>query len=366
MMGREMADVVLVHDYLTQRGGAERVVLTLTRAFEGSPLHTSLYDPQSTFPEFRAVEVRPLPLNAFRLLRAHHRLALPLLAPAFSRLRIGADFVVCSSSGWAHGTRVEGRKIVYCHTPARWLYQEERYLRGRPRAVRVAARALRAPLVRWDRRAAASADIYLANSTVVAERIATVYGREAEVLPPPPAVTPDGEHQLVEGLEPGFVLCVSRLLSYKNVDAVVRAFAQLPKEQLVVAGSGPDEPQLKSIAGPNVAFTGRVDDSELRWLYANSVGLVAASHEDFGLTPLEAGTFGRPVAALRWGGFLDTVVEGTNGVHFATPSPGAVAKAVRSLLEERWDAQEIRASVERFSERRFIERIRAIVGAIRD
>jgi glycosyltransferase involved in cell wall biosynthesis len=358
-----MADVALVHDYLTQSGGAERVVLTLTRAFPAAPLHTSLYEPESTFPDFGAVDVRPLPLNALRPLRTHHRLALPLLAPAFSRLRIRAGVVVCSSSGWAHGTRVEGRKIVYCHTPARWLYQEERYLRGRPRVVRVAARALRAPLVHWDRRAAASADLYLANSSVVAERIADIYGRDAEVLPPPPAVTPSGEDLPVDGLTPGFVLCVSRLLPYKNVDAVVQAFARLPKEQLVVAGGGPDESALKTIAGPNVSFTGRVDDPKLRWLYANCAGLVAASHEDFGLTPLEAGTFGKPVATLRWGGFLDTVVEGTNGIYFAAPTPDAVAEAVRILLQERWNADTIRASAERFSERRFIERIRAVVEA---
>lgn len=356
------SSVSLVHDYLTQRGGAERVALTLTRAFPGAPLHTSLYEPKSTFPEFGAVDVRPLPLNALPPLRAHHRLALPLLAPAFSRLRI-RGIAVCSSSGWAHGARAEGRKIVYCHTPARWLYQEERYLRGRPHAVRVAARALRAPLVRWDGRAAASADVYLANSTVVAERIAEVYGREAEVLPPPPAVTPGVDVLPVDGLEPGFVLCVSRLLPYKNVDAVVRAFARLPGEQLVVAGAGPDESALRAIAGPNVAFTGGVEDAKLRWLYASCAGLVAASHEDFGLTPLEAGTFGKPTAALRWGGFLDTVVEGRNGIYFEAATPDAVADAVRRLLDERWDADTIRSCAERFSEQRFIERIRAIVAA---
>ena len=122
--------IALVHDYLTQRGGAERVALSLTRAFPGAPLHTSLYEPAATFPAFAAVDVRPLPLNRLGPLRRNHRLALPLLAPAFSRLRVDADVVICSSSGWAHGARVTGRKIVYCHTPARWLYQPGRYLRA--------------------------------------------------------------------------------------------------------------------------------------------------------------------------------------------------------------------------------------------
>src|SRR3954452_9410805 len=142
--------IALVHAYLTQRGGAERVVLSLTRAFPEAPLYTSLYDPDGTFPEFGEVDVRPLPLNSIAPLRRRHRAALPLLAPAFSRLRVHADVAVCSSSGWAHGARVDGRKIVYCHTPARWLYQPERYLRARPSPPRLMARGLRRPLLRWD------------------------------------------------------------------------------------------------------------------------------------------------------------------------------------------------------------------------
>ena len=146
--------VALVHDYLTQRGGAERVVLSLTRAFPGAPVYTSLYDPGGTFPEFADLDVRTLPINRLAPLRRHHRAALPLLAPSFSRLRISADVVICSSSGWAHGTQVEGKKIVYCHTPARWLYQPDRYLRGRGRPLQAAASVLRSTLERWDKRAA--------------------------------------------------------------------------------------------------------------------------------------------------------------------------------------------------------------------
>ena len=118
--------VAIAHDYLTQRGGAERVVLAMLRAFPGATVHTLLYDPEGTFPEFREAHVVTSPLNRLGPLRRDHRLALPLLAPSFSRLEIAADVVVCSSSGWSHGARVEGRKVVYCHTPARWLYQPDR------------------------------------------------------------------------------------------------------------------------------------------------------------------------------------------------------------------------------------------------
>ena len=357
-----MADVALVHDYLTQRGGAERVALSLTRAFPEAPLHTSLYEPAATFPEFAEVEIRASALNHVAGLRHNHRLALPLLAPTFSRLRIDADVVICSSSGWAHGARVEGRKIVYCHTPARWLYQPERYLRGRGAAPRLVSGALRPTLVRWDRAAAASADRYLANSTAVAERIEEIYGLEAEVVPPPPALTPDGPEEAVAAVEPGFVLCVSRLLPYKNVDAVVRAFTALPDERLVVAGEGPDEAALRQLAPSNVTLLGRVSDANLRWLYRGCSALVAASHEDFGLTPLEAASFGKPSAVLRWGGFLDTVAEGETGVFFELPTPEAVGHALGLLREMGWDAEAIRAHAATFSEERFIERMRTIAG----
>jgi glycosyltransferase involved in cell wall biosynthesis len=257
---------------------------------------------------------------------------------------------------------VAGRKIVYCHTPARWLYQADRYLRGRRGAVRAAAGILRAPLVRWDKRAAASADRYLANSTIVAERIAQAYGIDADVLPPPPAVTPDGPTEPLKGVEPGFALCVSRLLPYKNVDAIVRAFASQPHQRLVVAGAGPDETALRAIAGSNVTFVGRVTDAQLRWLYANCELLVAASHEDFGLTPLEAATFGKPSVVLRWGGFLETVREGETGLFFDRPDPALIGDQLREARGHAWHAPLITSHADGFSEARFIERIRAVVA----
>ncbi len=355
--------VALVHDYLTQRGGAERVVLAMMKAFPRAPLYTSLYDPVRTFPEFDRLDVRPLPLDRVGVLRRRHRLALPLLARAFSRLELDADVVVCSSSGWAHGVHALGRKIVYCHSPARWLYQCDRYLRGSRGPARAAAGALRPYLVRADRRAAASADTYLTVSSAVRDRIRDAYGLDPHVLPPPHALTPAGAARPVEGLEPGFILCVSRLLSYKNVDAVVAAFSALPGQRLVVVGSGPEETRLRQLAGRNVRLLGSVDDAVLRWLYSSCTGVVAASNEDFGLTPIEAAAFAKPVAVLRWGGFLDTLVEGTTGLYFDRPVPAEIARALRSLVARRWSASVLRAHAAGYSEEVFIDRLRAFVLA---
>ncbi len=354
--------VALVHDYLTQRGGAERVVLALATEYPGAPIHTSLYDPDGTFPEFAGLDVRTMALDRVALFRRHHRLALPLLAPAFSRLQVDAGVVICSSSGWAHGAKVHGRKVVYCHTPARWLYQSDRYLDGQSKGSAAALSLMAPPLRAWDRRAAASADRYLVNSTAVQRRVADLYGIDAEVVPPPVDVDPGGVQEPIAGLEPGFVLCVSRLLAYKNVEAVTSAFSQLPGQRLVVVGSGPLADQIAATRPPNVRVLGRVTDANLRWLYASSSGLVAASYEDFGLTPVEAASFGRPTAALRWGGFLDTTVEGSTGVFFDEPQPQLIARAVEQMSEISWSESALMAHARQFSPARFARRVQAVVA----
>jgi glycosyltransferase involved in cell wall biosynthesis len=354
-----LTSVAVVHDYLTQRGGAERLVLSMLKAFPAAPLYTSLYLPDATFPDFRWADVRPLPLDRIAFLRRHHRLALPLLAPAFSRLTVTADVVLCSSSGWAHGARALGRKLVYCHTPARWLYQTQTYL-GRRRPMAAAAlHLLDHQLREWDRKAARSADRYLTQSTAVRDRIRQLYGIDAEVIPGPYRLGPAHSQMPIEGLTAGFFLCVSRLLPYKNVDAVISAFADLPRAHLVVAGTGPQAAALKRLATRNVRLVGSVSDEQLAWLYANCAGVIAAAYEDYGLTPLEAAAFGKPAAVLRWGGFLDTVVEGETGAFFDSPTPADVRSGVARLRAGAFHASRIQKHANAYSEERFISRLRA-------
>lgn len=357
----DVAATAIVHDYLTQRGGAERVVLAMARALPGAPVHTSLYDPAGTFDEFGALDVHPSPLSHAPLLRKHHRLALPALATTFSSMRIDADVVLCSSSGWAHGVHTDGRKVVYCHSPAKWLHQRERYAAGGIVGA-VACRSLQRWLLDWDRRAAASADEYLVNSTAVRGWVRSAYGIDAQVLPPPGGVDANGTQRAVARIEPGFFLCVSRLLAYKNVDVVVEAFRELPADHLVVVGHGPQLRALEAARPPNVRILQHVGDDELRWLYAHSQGLIAAAYEDFGLTPLEAAAFGRPTAALRWGGYLDTVVDGCTGTFLDRPEPDAVRAAVGVLRTGRWDSTAIAAHAADFSEARFRERLLSVLG----
>jgi len=364
--------VALAHDYATQRGGAERVALLLAEAFPGSPMYTTLYDPDGTFPEFGALDLRTSALDRSRLLRRHHRAALPFLAPAVDRQRVDADVLLASSTGWAHGYRGARRTVVYCHAPARWLYQRDRYLgpaegsaahRARRRAAAAALGLLSPGLRRWDGAAARRADVYLANSTVTQRAIREAYGIEAEVLAPPPAMLPAGEERPLPGVEPGFLLCVARLLPYKNVDVVVAA-AQATGRELVVVGDGPDRARLEAQAAQRgrVHLLGRVDDATLRWVYRHASALVAASYEDYGLSPLEAGAFGRPSVVLRDGGYLDTVAEGVTGVFFDAPRADLVADAVEDALSRSWDDDAVAAHVATFGRERFVERLRGVVA----
>lgn len=357
--------MAIAHDYLTQKGGAERVVLAMHRAFPEAKIYTTLYNPEGTYPEFANADIVTSILNRIPYFRKNHRAALPLLAPVSSRMRIPADIVVCSSSGWAHGFKTAGSVFVYCHSPARWLYLTEQYLgKARRRLPAAVAMQMVAPaLRRWDRRAALRADRYVANSNVVQTRIKNVYGLDVAVLHPPHSVDIEGAMHAVSGLEHfvgegGHFIVVSRLLPYKNLDKVIDAFRGL-NERLLIIGAGPLAAELKAVSPSNVRIVSNLTDAEMRWAYSSAKAVIAASHEDFGITPLEGGAWGKPTIALRAGGYLDTILEGTTGAFFAEPTPECIGEAVRHFRSEDWDSERIKNHVERFSEQGFNERLRA-------
>lgn len=355
--------IAIAHDYLTQRGGAEKVVLTLARGFPKAPIQTTLFSPDETYPEFRDLHIKTTGLNRFGLFRRHHRFSLPFLARSVSRTQIDADVTIVSSSGWAHGFSTAGRKIVYCYSPARWLYQRDIYVGSDAHWAQRALISLLGPgLRRWDKRQAQTADVYLAISTVVQRRIFETYGIEAEVVPAPHSFDATGVQAKPISLDPKkrFYLCVSRLLPYKNVDAVVAAFEEL-NEHLVVVGRGPEERKLREQAPTNVTFLKDLSDAEMRWLYSRCRAVVAASYEDFGLTPIEAGVFGKPAIALRWGGFLDTIKEGMTGLYFDEPDSKSIATTIRISSETDWDADAIRQHAQSFSEEAFLKRIQRVI-----
>jgi glycosyltransferase involved in cell wall biosynthesis len=364
--------VAIAHDYLTQCGGAERVVLSMSRAFPDAPIYTLLYNPATTYPEFADRDIRVSGLNKVSPLRKNHRPALPVLPFAAESIFIDADVVLTSTSGWAHGFRTRGRKLVYCHSPARWLYLPDTYLGDHGGLLNRAALLATSGLLRaWDRRATRSCDRYLAVSSLIKTRISDVYGIDADVLPPPVAMkssdavapVPEVQQWIGGDATDSFFLVVSRLLPYKNVDAIVQAFAGSDR-RLVVVGRGPEAPRIQRMMTPNVLMVSDLSDAQMAWLYRSCRAIIAASYEDFGLTPVEAGVWGRPTVALRWGGFLDTVHEGVSGIYFDEPRPRSIAAALNQFDDTSFDPDKIQRHVAQFTEERFIQSLYAAVDEL--
>ena len=331
------ARVAFVHDHLVQRGGSERVLVSMLRAFPDAPVFTAFFRPEATYPELRSADVRCLPVDRLPALRRHHRAAFPVLPFFFSRQRVEADVVICSSSGWAQAVQTEGRKIVYFHALAQWLHTPLEHVAGTGVGSKAVFAVPRRTLMDWDRRTVLSAHRYLVAGPTMQRRVRDVYGVDAAALPPPAGIDPDGPAVAIPGLAPGFFLSVARLMPYKNLDAVLDAFAELPGERLVVAGEGREGRRLRASAPPNVTFIGEADDAHLRWLYGSCRALVCAGFESYGLAPLEGAAFAKPTVALREGGLLDVIVEGRTGEFFDHSRAAEIAATIRRLDGTQYD-----------------------------
>jgi glycosyltransferase involved in cell wall biosynthesis len=357
--------VALVHDYLNQMGGAERVVLALHELFPQAPLYTSIYDPARVDPAFQALDIRTSFMQKFPFIKKHHQPYLPFYPFAMENLDLrGYDLVLSSSSAFGKGVivRPETLHICYCHTPMRWCWNYREYVE-REQIGGIARRLL--PffitwLRIWDQTSALRVDHFIANSPVVAERIQKYYRREAVVIPPPveaqrfpfdPAVLP-GE----------YFLSLGRLAPYKRVDLAIEACNRLHLP-LVVIGSGRAEKQLRAIAGPTIRFLGRLSDSEALRYIARCRALLFAGEEDFGITPLEAQACGRPVLAYGAGGALASVVDGVTGAFFAEQTVESLAAALAAFEPGQYNARAIREHALEFDKPRFQRRILQFIEA---
>jgi len=352
---REPGSVAIVHDYLNQRGGAERVVLELASMWPEAPIYTSLYRPESTFPGFGELDVRTSFLDRLPVDR-RFRTLFPLYPAAFTSLgRIDADLVVSSSSGWAHSVRTSERAFhaVYCHTPARWLYGGE-YMNAQ------VAQRLMAPFGRlsrtWDRLAARRPDLYIANSELVRRRIWARYGRDASVVYPP--VDVDRFRPTTRGDR---LLVVSRLLPYKRVDLAVDA-ASRAGIGLDVVGEGPALPDLHRRAGPTVEFHGRLPDGDVTKLFEDCRAFCVTGSEDFGITSVEANAAGKPVVAFAGGGALEIIEEGVTGILFRQQSADSVLDGIRRCDALESSPELIAERARRFSRKVFRSRLGDVLG----
>lgn len=354
--------VALVHDWLNQYGGAERVLEVLHDLYPEAPVFTSIYEPAALPATYRDWDVRTSFMQALPLVHRHHGPFVPLYPLAFEQFDLaGFDLVISNSSAFSHGvlTGPQTSHICYCLTPTRFLWNFNDYVREESLGglARRALPPVLALLRLWDRVAADRVDHFVAISQAVSARIAKYYRRDSVVIHPPV----DCSSFLPADEVGDYYLVVSRLIPYKRVDLAVRAFNELGLP-LVVAGDGRHRPALEKLAKPNVSFLGRVDEAQLRDLYARCKALIFPGEEDFGLTPLEAQASGRPVIAYAAGGALDTVVPGSTGEFFTDRSAGALAAVVQRFRPEEYDPGAARRNAMRFDTLAFKDRFTAFVA----
>ncbi len=354
--------VALVHDYLNQRGGAERVFAHIASAYPEAPVYTALFDPKATGDLVDPARVRASALARLPGVNRYFRYLAPLYPRVFESFDFSAyDTIVSSTTAWAKGIRVPPGAVHVCYinTVSRFTFAYDRYVGGfGPRAL---ARPFVRGLVAWDLRAAQRPTLLVANSANVAERIRRYYGRDAEVLHCPVDVA-----RFTAGPGAGgYFVVASRLLPYKRIDLAIRA-AQIANVPLFVAGCGPAEGRLRQLArGTTTTMLGYVDDRRLDALIGNARAAILPGEEDFGLVPVEAAATGRPTVAYRAGGALETIVEGVTGEYFDEPNAQSLAEALRRFDASRYDARRLRAHAEAFAPERFIERLRSIVERAR-
>jgi glycosyltransferase involved in cell wall biosynthesis len=352
--------VAIVHDALVNRGGAERVVTYMCEAFPDAPVFTSVYLPDCTYEEFRHREVHVLP--GARWVRDERRAKrfLPLWIAGFRALDLkGFDAVLSSSTFGAKHVRPPAgvRHAGYLYAPFRLVWKPEAYDPSSVPVGRVGrwAVAVARPLLRAaDRRATARIPALATTCRNMAEEIARCYGRDARIIPAPVRLS---EYRVGAG-SGEYYLTVSRLISHKRVDLAIEACKQLRK-RLIVVGDGPQREHLQRLGDEeHVRFVGAIPRQQLVDLYAGCRALLFCGHEDYGLAPIEAQASGRPVIAYGAGGVLETVIDGWTGVFFKEQTVEALVDAMRAFEQRRFDAGEIRRSVERFDVPGFVSAIR--------
>jgi glycosyltransferase involved in cell wall biosynthesis len=359
-----LSRIALVHDYFVQLGGAERVAEAMHESFPAAPMYTTVALPQGLPKRLQDADIRtsamqhlPAMDRKFR----HYFMLYPLAVEKFDLSRY--DLIFSSSSGYAKGVhrRRNAIHVCYCHTPMRWVWRYEDYV-ARERfgkGVRALLPLLMMGLRKWDLRAARQPSYYIANSQLVADRIKKIYGREAQVIPPP--IDVNRFHMSNETDD--YYLVLSRLMPYKRIDLAIEACKRMNRRLLII-GDGPDRQRLEKLADDRIEFLGRQPDKVVNYYAARCKALLFPGEEDFGMAPLEANAAGRPVIAFRAGGAVETVVEGKTGVFFDAPTSRSLCNAIEEFESMMWSQILLRRHAEKFDRNVFSFRVLQFLGSV--
>lgn len=406
--------VALIHDYLVRFGGAERVFLNLARIFPKAEIFTLLYDRKKMGNYFPDIKIYTSFLQNFPgFWRRRQKYLLPFIPMAAETIDLREfDLVISSSSGFIKGiiTRPKTIHICYCHSPMRFGWDVyTSYLKDQRKGflTNMAIRLLMHYIRLWDRSSSKRVDYFIANSKTTAARIKKFYGRESKIIYPPVAVdnfsesevgqvasgevsfpqrgkftretsslivsddampacrsgVPEAalfdssvfqENELAVLKDKKYFLIVSQLTPYKRIDLAVEAFNKL-ELPLIIIGEGPEGKRLRKMARENIKFLGWQPDNKVRQYFKHCRAFIFAGEDDFGIAPVEAMSFGKPVLAYRKGGATETILEGITGEFFDWPAPEALADGIRRMLLnfDNYSPLVIKKRAEKFSRERF-------------
>lgn len=351
--------IAIVHDWLTNMGGAEKIVEILHNLFPDAPIYTLVYDRKRMPDSFAKMNIRTSYLQDWPLVRKRHQWLLQFMPSAIEALDLREfDLVISSSTSCAKGvlTRADCCHICYCNTPMRYawdFYQD--YLEGKNWLMRKYIIKQMNRIRIWDRITADRVDYFIANSHNVSRRIRKHYRRKSEVIYPP---VDTNFFVPGNGNPEDYFLCAGRLVAYKQVELAVTVCSQRGLK-LIVSGEGPEYQRLRAKAGPTIEFVGRTSDEELRLLYQNCRAFIFPGEEDFGITPLEAQACGRPVIAFARGGALETIQPSVTGIFFTEQKQNSLNQAIDDFIkiETNFNSSHIRAHAEGFSVDRFMNEL---------
>ena len=365
--------VAIAHHWFISRAGGERVFDSIASIFPSADVFTLFLDKQKFLPTLHQHKITTSFLDKIPAAQKAHRHFLPFYPLAVEMLDLsGYDLVISSDSGPMKGvlTDPHSTHICYCHSPMRYLWDGySAYYRSLSPLAQTIFGITSHYVRNWDYSAAQRVDHFIANSNYVSGRIRKYYRRESTIIHPPIDTT----QSYLAGKHDNYYLAVGRLVSYKRTDILINACRKLGRK-LVIVGDGPEKKRLERHSPKNVVFVGELDEPALRNAYAYCRALLFAADEDFGMVPLEAQSYGRPVIAFGKGGSLETVrgiyapicqprprEDGAiTGVFFQEQTAESLAKAIISFesCEEIFIPHQIQSHARKFDASVFLERMR--------
>jgi glycosyltransferase involved in cell wall biosynthesis len=348
----------LIHDWYYVNGGAEKVIhsfVNIWNDFDHFALVDFLNDADRKF-ILNGAKVNTSFIQKLPTAKSNHRKFLQIFPYAVEQFDLNKyDVVISSSASIAKGvlTNANQLHICYCHSPMRYAWDlYHQYLDSANLKKGLKARYAKKVLHKmrlWDVVSSNRVDFFVANSNYIAKRIKKLYRRDSKVIYPPVDVE---NFKLVEEKE-SYYLTASRMVSYKKLDLIVKAFAKMPDKKLIVVGDGPDKSKIDALATKNIDVKGFVSKDELINYMQKAKAFVFAAEEDFGIIPVEAQACGTPVIAYGKGGSLETIIENETGMFFNQQNEESIIDAVTKFEKKVFNPKQIRKNAEKFSKQRF-------------